>query len=181
MRTGAINAASCTMLLLAAFSAGCARGIIAAGDAKLPDDDGSPGFLDRIASQQSVCENDAMRGILMLLDGKDAAADFKDRVQRLRARNIIGADWDFDANRPVTRGRLAIMIHKAAGTPGGIILTLAGPSERYCLREMQYRGFIGPGAFYSPVTGSEYVAVISRADAYRRTGQLPQVMTASSN
>ena len=44
---------------------------IRSADARLPNDDGSPAYLDRIASQKVVSQNDAMRGFLMLLDGND--------------------------------------------------------------------------------------------------------------
>jgi hypothetical protein len=59
---------------------------------------------------------------------------------------------------------------------GGVILTLSGPSQRYCLRELQFRGFVSPGLPYTPVGGMEFVAVLNRAEVYRRTGEAPQVL-----
>ena len=157
--------------------AGCGPGRISAGDAKLPQDDGSAGFLDRLSSQVTVSENDAMRGVLMLLEGSDQCAGFGERVAKLQARNVVPRYWDLQASRPITRGRLAYMIYQAAKVPGGVVLTITGPTERYCLRELEYRGFVTSSNVFGEVTGSEYVAVLSRADTYIRTGSLPEIMT----
>lgn len=162
-------------LLLAGCGAGLLR--VAEGDAALPADDGSAAFLDRVSTGTTVTENDALRGILLLLDGKDASGDFRQRVNALVERNILSRTWDHRASRPITRGKLAYLVCQACKFPGGVILTLTGPSQRYCLRELQYRELMGSGAFYSQVTGMEFVAVLTRADAYLETGKLPDVLT----
>jgi len=162
--------------VLTAGLAGCESPGITGGEAALPADERSPGFIDRISSQKNVSENDAFRGMLMLLDGEDAAATFEARVQALQERDVLPAEWAFQADRPLTRGRLAYMVHQACDVPGGVTLTLLGPTQRYCLRELQYRGFVGDGALYTPISGMEYVAVMKRADTYRRTGELPTII-----
>lgn len=164
-------------ILTAALAAGCATPGVQSPEAKLPADEGSPGFLDRMSSQATVSENDAMRGMLMLLDGDDEAATFGERVDALKQRGVVGEDWDFVADRPIRKGRLAYMVYQAADVPGGVILTAFGPSQRYCLRELQYRGFMSEGFVTSKVTGMEYVAVLTRADSYRRTGELPTAIS----
>jgi hypothetical protein len=165
--------------VLAIGLAGCANsGQVADGGAKLPAAESSPAFLDRSSSVENVSENDGLRGVLMLLDGKDDAGDFQQRVESLRSRGIVPAGWDFDAARPLSRGRLAYMVYQACKLRGGVIVTLSGPSERYCLRELQYIGMIGRGATYSPVSGMEYVAVLSRADGYLQTGKIPETSNA---
>jgi len=141
--------------------------------AKLPADEDSAAFIDRVSSQPNVTEDDAARGLLLLLDGKDAAPTFQKRVETLLAREIVDPKWDFSAARPITRGKFAYMIYQATKIPGGVILMLTGPSRRYCLRELQYRKMMVEGSMFSPVTGLEYVSVLTRADEYRRTGKVP--------
>jgi len=155
------------------LQAGCGSGAIANPQASLDADESSAAFLDRLSSQQTVNENDAMRGMLILLDGQDNQAAFSERVEQLRSKDIIDPDWDVDACKPLTRGRLAYMIYQATDMPGGVMLTLTGPSERYCLRELQYRRMMGNGSLFAPVTGLEYVGVLTRADVYIRSGQVP--------
>lgn len=154
---------------------GAGAGTLTGGEAKLVENENSAAFLDRISSQVNVSENDAMRGILLVLEGKDQAATFDQRVEALRKRKIVAERWDCDAARPLTRGRLAYMVYQACNFPGGIILHLAGPSQRYCLRELQYREMMGEGFLLGAVSGMEYVAVLTRADAYKRTGKIPDI------
>ena len=68
------------------------------------------------------------------------------------------------------------MVYQACGLKGGLTLTLTGPSQRYCLKELQYLGLMSEGQVYNGVTGMEYVAILSRADELRQTGQVSDVM-----
>lgn len=154
---------------------GASGGGVAGGGARLLENENSAAFLDRISSQVNVSENDATRGILLVLDGKDQAATFQQRVDILRKRNIVAERWNCDAARPITRGKLAYMVYQACKPPGGVILWATGSSQRYCLRELQYHKMMGEGFLLSPVSGMEYVAVLTRADVYRRTGKIPDV------
>ena len=180
MRTVTLMAASLAAMVLVAGVAGCSPETmkIDGPDATLPADEGSPGFLDRMASQAVVSENDALRGILMMVDGKDEAKTFKQRAENLAGRGVLAGGWDHQAERPVTKGRLAYMIYTACKIRGGVVLMLTGPSQRYCLRELQYLHMMAGGSFYEKVTGMEFVAVLSRGDIFLRTGELPDIMEA---
>lgn len=167
-----------TLLAGLLFSAGgCGSGQIEAGtDATLPEGEDSAAFLDRVSSLPTVSENDALRGVLLLTDGADPDRTFAERVERLRAAEVASDRWTYRAERPITKGRLAYLLYQACDIPGGVVLSVAGPSQRYCLRELQYRGMISDGPPYAEVTGMEYVAVLGRADAWMRTGQVPEVL-----
>ena len=180
MRQKRDKVAFLTAVVLLASLAGCASqaGKIEGAKATLPADDGSPGFLDRIASQATVSENDACRGVLMLLNAEDQAAAFEKRVEKLLARGILPGAGGHDAAKPIRRGKLAYMICQACKIRGGVILSLTGPSERYCHRELQYLQMMSGGSQFGRVSGMEFVAVLSRADVYVRTGKLPVIMEA---
>lgn len=163
--------------IAAAGLSGCASGsrIIGKGVARAAGEN-SAGYLDRMSRQPSVAENDALGGILMLLDGKDDTRTFGQRVDVLEQRGIVGPSWSHKASRALTRGRLAYMICQACDIKGGIILRLLGPSRRYCLRELQYMEVMGMGSQWGQPTGMEFVAVLTRADVYIRTGKVPDVV-----
>jgi len=160
MRERAKQAVSLAAAVLLAGVAGCSpKGARIQGpEAKLPANEGSPGFLDRLASQTTVCENDALRGMLLLLDGEDKAGTFQQRVENLTERGILAGSWRCDAAR---------------------VMHLTGPSQRYCLRELQYLQMMCGGSAGGHVTGMEFVAVLGRADIYVRTGELPVIMEAT--
>ena len=171
------NLVALAALGLGAWTGGCAgTGTVEAPKAELVAGEGSPGFLDRMTSQTEVSENDAMRGIVMLLDGSDTAKTFADRVSALRQRGVVANRWDCKAARPIARGRLAYMLYQACEVPGGVVLTLIGPSCRYCLRELQYRGIMDSGSMFGSVTGLQYVTDLTRADVYMETGKVPETM-----
>jgi hypothetical protein len=163
--------------LLAAWGAGCSgpREMVCGADAPLPQED-SAAFLDRVAQGRTLTENDAARGVLMLLDGADQRREFGQRVDALRQRGLIGKDWVMVADRPVTRGRLAYMVCQACAIRGGVTMMLLGPSERYCLRELVYRQMMAAGPPDVSATGLEFVSVMARADALIQSGKVPPVL-----
>ena len=148
--------------------------VVVGGQMKLADSD-SAAYLDRTSSQPTVTEAQALNGLLLML-GEKADMSFEQAVALVKQRKIADACWDFQADRPVTRGRVAYMIYQACRLPGGLTLTLTGPSQRYCLRELQYQGFMSQGLPYNTVTGLEYVSVLTRADEYRQTGKVSEVL-----
>ncbi|MCE5325337.1 MAG: hypothetical protein LLG01_02875 [Planctomycetaceae bacterium] len=162
--------------VVAAACAGCQSPDRIAAAANLPPGEDSAAFLDRMSSQPAVSENDAFRGMLMVIEGQDKTADFRQRADALIARGVVSRQWDLDATRPLTRGQLAYMVCQACDIRGGVIMHLSGPSTRYCLRELQFHTMMGEGVEYNPVTGMEYVAVLNRAEIYRRTGKFPNLV-----
>jgi hypothetical protein len=135
----------------------------------------SASYLDELSSRPTVTEAQAVEGIMLLL-GKQQKTTFAEAVKVLVDQEIADPAWGFQADRPVTRGKVAYMIYQACGVKGGLTLTLAGPSRRYCLKELQYRGLMVWGLPANPVTGMEYVAILARADELRETGKVSAVM-----
>lgn len=166
------------LAILAALAAGgCGQpGRLAGPEAKLPAGEESPEFIDRLSSQRAVSENDAMRGILMLVHGKDEQATFEQRVSQMRALKCADSTWDFDANRPITRGKLAYMVYQAVHVQGGVILTLTGPSQRYCARELHFQGIMASDIATTQISGGEFIAILDRADAYKNKGEVPEIL-----
>jgi len=164
------------LLAVAAFC-GCApAGLkVVNGEATLPAEENSAAFLDRMSSLDTVTENDAMRGMLML-EGGDETKTFSQRVATLVKRKILDPKGNHDASRALTRGKLAYMSCSACKLSGGLILRLFGYSERYCLRELQYREMMTPGAPSTAISGMEFTSVLTRTDIYRRTGRFPNMV-----
>jgi hypothetical protein len=146
-----------------------------AADPNAPASGDSAAYLDKLSRGPAVTEAQAVRGMLMLL-GDKPDLPFDQAVAALRQRKVVSAGWSFHADRPVTKGKVAYMVYQACAVPGGLTLTLAGPSQRYCLKELQYRGLMSPGMPYNPVTGMEYVSILARADELRQTGGVSRAM-----
>ena len=164
---------SVTILVLASCGTGGEAPKVLGGDIKLSGTD-SAAYLDDISSMPTVTEAKAMQGILLVPDksprGKETT--FAEAVAVLKERKIVDANWDFQAGREITKGKVAYMTYQACGIRGGLTLTLTGPSRRYCLKELQYRGIMSSGVSYNTVTGMEYLAILGRIDEFRQTGRV---------
>ena len=98
--------------VLAAQLAGCGGSFAVIGaEAKLPEGEESPGFIDRMSDSQTVSENDALRGLIMLVGDQDPCSTFGERIDRLKGKGAISGNWEYRADRPLTKGRLAYMIY----------------------------------------------------------------------
>jgi len=163
-------------LAAVAIFSGCNQSLTVAGEnATLPADENSAAFLDRMSSLDKVTQNDAMRGILML-EGGDKASTFKERVNSLIDKNIICPKGSYDSSANISRGQLARMICTSCELKGGVILRLTGPSERYCLRELEYRQMMINGSVSAEISGMEFASVLTRAEIYKRTRRFPDMV-----
>ena len=147
---------------------------VAGEDATLPAGENSAAFLDRMSEQSTVTQNDALRGMLML-NGADKTKTFKQRVDLLIDRKIIPSGA-YNASAKLSRGQLARMVCQTCELSGGVIMRMTGPSERYCLRELQYRQMMIPGSGATEISGMEFVSVLTRAAIYKQTGKFPNMV-----
>jgi len=163
--------------VLAAALAGCqpAGPMIVKGDLALSGAD-SAAYLDTLASRNTVTQADALEGMLLVLGQDGGEKTFARAIEILSEKKIVSPAWRFQADANVTKGRVAYMVYQACGLRGGVTLALAGPSQRYCLKELQYLGLMSQGQTYNTVTGMEYVAILARADELRQTGKVSDVM-----
>lgn len=141
---------------------------------QVPANEDSADFLDRASQLEIVDVDNALHGFFLLTDGEDTCSNFQSRLAKGIREGLVPSGWDPSGSQPLTKGELAYMAYKACGVKEkGVVLSLFGPSRRYCLRELQYRGMMAQGGTSMRVTGMELVAVITRADTYKRTGLFP--------
>ncbi len=160
------------LISVGAVIAGCAENgavEITGGDQQLANE-GSAAYLDRISSMKTISENQAFHGILLLMNSEDPHGTFESRVKELLSRDIARRSWDFSADRPLRRGRMAYLVCRLCGIEGGVVMRLVGPNERYCLRELKYKGIVRNSSPSGIVSGFEFAAVLARADTYMNEG-----------
>jgi len=158
------------------LNSGCAGGTgeIHGGNKRL-EEENEIVFIHRVASAGVVNENEALRGMLLMLDGKDECGDFSERIEKLASRGVVDKSWSFNADGTLTRGRMANMVCRACRIQGGWMMRLAGPTDRYCLRELMYKGIVINSSQSGEVSGAEFVAVLTRAKSYIETGRVVDV------
>jgi len=164
-------------LAITAVLSGCAPAelTVSGQDAKLSGEENSAAFLDRISSLDTITQNDALRGILML-EGAGTVDTFKQRVDLLIEKNILPPTGAYDAQAELSRGQMAKLICSACKIKGSVIMRLTGYTERYCLRELQYREMIVRGSGNTKISGMEFASVLTRAATYKQTQKYPDLV-----
>jgi hypothetical protein len=120
-------------------------------------------------ARRPVATNDAaLHALLLYLDGADPATDYESRLQTLRARGLLPAEFAANADAPLHRGILAYAVARARGLRGGLTMQLLGPSPRYATRAMEARGLFPPGTPNQPFSGAQFVGVMGRTEDFQR-------------
>ena len=125
-------------------------------------------FWHRLGEQPVTCNDDAFHGLLLYLDGEDASADYAARVNSLRSRHLLPANFDRPANEAVTRGTLAVAIVRALKIKGGVLLALTNAHERYAVRELMYDNVYPPSTPNQTFSGAEFLGIMGRVEDYQR-------------
>jgi hypothetical protein len=170
------NVAACSLVLLIA-AAGCQTARVEDPvTAKLggDDPDAQLAFWHTLAEQPVTSNDDAFHGLLLYLDGSDAAADYAGRVAALKDRRMLRRSFDEPADRAVSRGTLAVAIARALNLKGGLTMRalspLGGgvPPARYAVRELMFAGVYPPSAPHQTFSGEEFLGIIGRVEDHQR-------------
>lgn len=125
-------------------------------------------FWHQLADKRMTSNDDAFRGLLLYMDGKDEARSYDDRVANLRSRQMLPKGFDEPADLAVSRGTLAVAITRLISLKGGVTMRLLGPSPRYAVRELMFVGVYPTSSPNQTFSGAEYVGIIGRVEDYQR-------------
>ena len=125
-------------------------------------------FWHQLSEQAITSNDDAFHALLLYFDGSDAAADFAGRVERLKSRGMLPANFSAPADEAVDRGNLAVALAKALEIKGGATMRIFGVSPRYAVRALEYRGLYPQSSPNQTFSGAEFVGVMGRVEDYQR-------------
>src|SRR5580700_10767850 len=86
------------------------------------DADSQLEFWSELETQRITSNDDAFHGLLLYLDGNDAAPDYAHRVEALKSRGLLLPAFDRPANESVNRGVMAVAIAKVLRIKGGVMM-----------------------------------------------------------
>lgn len=144
-------------------------------DAKLYADDADAqlDFWHTLASRKLATNDEAFHGMLLYLDGKDAAGSYDERVKLLKSRKMLPSDFKGTANEAATRGTLSVPIVRALQIKGGLVMSIFGPTPRYATRELQYLGLYPPSSPNQIFSGTEFVGIVGKLDDFQHGNPPP--------
>jgi hypothetical protein len=136
-------------------------------------------FWHAIADAPVAGNDDAVHGLLLFLDGRDASPDYPARLAALRSRGLLPGGFDAPGGAPVRRGTIAYALAKALDVKGGLTTRLFGMTPRYAVKELEFLGIFPPSSPNMVLSGNEFVGLISKAQDYRDTGSADPSAVAS--
>ena len=165
------TASLCVLLLSFALLSGCQTGTVEqsltnslAGN----DPDTQMEFWHSLAERPMTSNDEAFHGFLLFTDGTDSAADYGQRVELLRSRQLLPANFDRAADEAVLRGTMAVAIARHLDIKGGVTMRLFGPTPRYATRELQHKNLYPPCTPNQTFSGTEFLGIIGRIEDYQR-------------
>lgn len=112
---------------------------------------------------------DAAKAIVILMGVDEEYIDLSSQVGYLRNSRFLPRRFQrtFDPMQPLRKGVLAYLLYRALEIRGGVALHLFGPTQRYALKELVFRGIMSPGHTNDLVSGQELVQAMSQAADYK--------------
>jgi hypothetical protein len=132
------------------------------------DPDAQMEFWHNLPERRVASNDEALHALLLFVDGSDPAADYETRVQTLKEKQMLPADFNGAQASPVKRGTIAVGIARALEIRGGLTMRLFGSSARYAVRELQYMNLFPPSSPQQTFSGQELLGIIGRAEDYQR-------------
>ncbi len=138
--------------------------------AKLGGDDldAQSEFWHQLAEQPITCNDDAFHGLLLYLDDADGAANYDQRVAKMKSRGLLPQDFNRPAGEALSRGTLAVAIVRALDIKGGVTMHLIGPNPRYATRELEFEGLYPTSSPHQTFSGSEFLGIMGRVEDWQR-------------
>jgi hypothetical protein len=135
------------------------------------DPDQQVDFWHRLAEAPITSYDDAFHALLMFTDGDDPAKDYTGRIQALKTRGLLANGFNRPAEEAVDRGTLSVALAKALKVRGGLVMSIFGASARYSTKELEFLEVFPVSSPNQTFSGSEFIAVMSRAEDYQKTQQ----------
>ena len=120
-------------------------------------------YLAMLVPKRIAFNYDAAKAIVILMDVDEEHLDLTAQVAYLKERGFVPRrlQQTFDPMAPLRRGVAAHMFHRALGIRGGLAWHLFGPTERYALKELVFRGIMASGHPHDLISGAELVQIMS--------------------
>ncbi|HEX8913145.1 MAG TPA: hypothetical protein VF796_12370 [Humisphaera sp.] len=132
------------------------------------DPDQQVAFFHKLAETPVTTYDDAFHALLLFTDGDDPSPGYNVRVQTLKQKGMLLKGFNRQANEAVDRGTVALALAKALKVRGGIVYSILPDNGRYATREMEFQGVLPSSSPNQTFSGSEFLAVMARAEDYQK-------------
>jgi hypothetical protein len=125
-------------------------------------------FWHGLADRSAVTNDEALHALVSFAQG-EGPSTYEQRLQWLKQRDLLPADFDRPPSEIVRRGTVARVLAPMLEIEGGLTMRLVGPEPRYALRALMHRDIMPESSVQQGLTGIQMVGIISRARQYRES------------
>jgi hypothetical protein len=125
-------------------------------------------FWYELVNRPVAGNDETFHGLLLYLDGTDPCADYPARVNELKRRKMLAAGFHEGPAVAADRGTLAVALVKVLKIDGGLTMHVLGPSPRYAVRALEYRGVYPPSSPNQGISGAQLVGIMQKAEEFER-------------
>jgi hypothetical protein len=127
-------------------------------------------FWDSLSTQPVVTNNDALHGLLLLIDGKDDCETYECRYQAGVDKGWFDGNWGDmpPADESARIGWMAVAGCQILKIKGGLTMQLFGDSPRYCSRELTFMGILPSVTENEALSGLEFTAYVDNIEDRQR-------------
>ena len=155
--------------LLLLVATGCARATLKASVAqKHAGADMSLEFWDELAKVPSVSNRDALHAVMLSVAGAPDVEGFKAELKLAQERGWVSGALAPEETAKV--GWIAKGVCIETGIKGGLTMRVFGPSARYCVRDLNGRGWLPNMSTAQTISGLQLVALLSKAGEQEEEG-----------
>ena len=129
-----------------------------------PTSDDSLDFWDTLESQSVTTNDDALHGLLLLVQESPPPADWNQRLEAAQRRGWLKTDIKLQAEESARVGMIAVCICHILDVQGGLSMRLMGKIPRYSTRELVHMGLLPGITENEALTGSEFLALIAATE-----------------
>lgn len=164
------------LLLFSVLLAGCASpptsGKLVAKELSGSDPEAQLNFWSTLSDEHLASNDQAIRALLLYMDGKDDAPDYAARVATMKSRKLLPASFDEPGDAAARKGTLAVAIMKILHQKGGLTTRLFGDSARYSTRELMFLNIYPPSTPNQVISGNQLVGIIGQVEDFQRGSAL---------
>lgn len=126
-------------------------------------------YLAGLIQKRVVFGYDAAKVLVILMGVDEEYIDLAAQVAYLKDNRMLPkhAQGASDPMQPLRKGLATYLFCRALKIPGGVAWHLFGPTQRYALKELVFRGWMPPGQVNDLVSGAELVQLMNQAARYR--------------
>ena len=125
-------------------------------------------FWHTLAERNLTSNDEAFHGVLLYLKDADPATDYAGRVNALKKRGLLDANFNEPADQAIERGTLAQVLVRMLKIKGGMFQRLTHDHPRYAVRELMYMDLYPPSSPNQTFSGTEFLGIIGRIEDYQR-------------